>query len=267
MTITSQYSDGVIAGMQMLYGEGFLSPGGPGEVAQLLSGFDPAGMRVLDIGCGLAGFAIMLVRDYGAAHVTAIDIEAELVARATAAVKAADLMSLISVQQVVPGPLPLETESFDLVVTKDVICHMPDKTSVFMDIFRVLRSGGTYLCADFENLSTDEEISGGAREAYDAYVSGMKAYGLSFNFEPQSVYEQALHSAGFVLHEVRDHAATSAQVAANELSVLNGASSATIMQALGEERFQSRKTATTRRMEALQNRSLLHGHIHARKPG
>lgn len=267
MAVNSQYSDGVVAGMQMVYGEGFLSPGGPGEVAQLLAGLDPAGMRVLDIGCGLGGFALMLVRDHGAAHVTGIDIEPELVARATAAVNDAGLYAHIAIRQVEPGPLPLDAESFDLVVTKDVICHMPDKAAVFAEIHRVLRPGGAYLCADFYNGAGDEDISGEARAAYDSYVAGIKVYGLSFIFEPRLAYETALASAGFDLHEVRDHTAASVQVAEKELSTLTGEKSETIRQALGDERYQSRHEATTRRNQALGTRGLQHGHIHARKPG
>jgi hypothetical protein len=46
MTSRTQFLDGILAGMQMLYGEGFLLPGGSGEVEQLLSDTAPAGMRL-----------------------------------------------------------------------------------------------------------------------------------------------------------------------------------------------------------------------------
>lgn len=265
MTSNTQYSDGVIAGMQMLYGEGFLSPGGPDEVGQLLSDFDPAGMRVLDIGCGLGGCAIMLVRDYGVAHVTGIDIEPELVARATSAVNDAGLHASISISQVEPGPLPHDEQSFDLVVTKDVICHMPDKAAVFAEICRVLRPGGTYLCADFFNVGADEEITVDAKVFYESYVKGMKTYGLSFIFEPQSAYERALATAGLTLHQFRDHTAMSADVAVREQSFLTGAGSSIVKEALGDERFQARMHATDMRGKALATRGLLHGHIHAKR--
>ncbi len=265
MINNTQYSDGVIAGMQMLYGAGFLSPGGPDEVGQLLSDFDPAGMRVLDIGCGLGGCAIMLVRDFGVAHVTGIDIEPELVARATSAVGDAGLQASVSINQVEPGSLPFDEKSFDLVVTKDVICHMPDKAAVFAEIFRTLRPGGTYLCADFFNVGAHEDIPVDAKASYDSYVEGMKAYGLSFIFEPQFAYESALASAGLTLHEFRDHTAVSADVAAQERSFLAGAGSVSIKEALGDERFHARIHASTMREKALGARGLLHGHIHAKR--
>jgi len=265
MVSASQYSDGVIAGMQMLYGEGFLSPGGPAEVGQLLNGVDPAGLRVLDMGSGLGGCALMLVRDHGAAHVTGIDIEAELVARATAAVDTAGLRERITFQTVEPGPLNMADQSFDLVVTKDVICHMPDKASAFSEIRRVPKPGGVYLCADFFDASAEPATPEDAGRFYQAYVDGMRAYGLSFHFEPQSVYEDALARAGLELSELRDHTAISADVANRERSFLTGNQADAVRAALGDDRFQARCDATAMRHKALETRGLLHGHIHARR--
>ncbi|NQV44113.1 MAG: class I SAM-dependent methyltransferase [Rhodospirillales bacterium] len=262
MVADSQYSDGVIQGMQMLYGEGFLSPGGPDEVGQLLNGVDPAGMRVLDMGSGLGGCAIMLVRDFGAGHVTGIDIEPDLVARAASAVGDAGLHERIAFQTVEPGPLPQADQTFDLVVTKDVICHVPDKVSVLTEICRVLKPGGAYLCADFFDASGNQATNDDAKGFYQAYVDGMKAYGLSFYFEPQSVYENALASAGLELFDLRDHTAISANT---ERSFLASDQAGAVKFALGDDRFQARCKATTMRHKALETRGLLHGHIHARK--
>lgn len=263
---STQYSDGVVTGMQMLYGEGFLSPGGATEMGQLLNGFDSSGLRVLDIGCGLGGCALMLVREYGAGHVTGIDIEPELVARANAAVDHAGLRDRIQIQHVEPGPLEAESQSFDLVLTKDVVCHFPDKDAVMADIFRVLKPGGSYLCADFFDPSNDPATTDQARGYYDTYIASMRAYGLTFHFVHQHVYEEAMTSAGFELHDVRDHTALSADVAGREKSLLTGETAAEIKAALGEERFKSRLSASDMRQKALNARGFLHGHIHAKKP-
>lgn len=208
----------------------------------------------------------MLVRDHGAAHVTGLDIEPELVARATSTVDGAGLQDRINVQQVTPGSLPLDDHSFDLVLTKDVVCHMPDKTAVMSDIFRVLKPGGSYLCADFFDPSQDPATTPDARVFYDNYVASMAAYGLTFHFESRSVYEQAMRSSGFELHDVRDHTALSAEVAERELEILTGDTADVIKAALGDERFANRVSASTMRHKALETRGLLHDHIHARRP-
>ena len=48
-----EYDAGMLALLQIIWGDGFLSPGGPDEVARLLEGSDIGDCEVLDIGCGL----------------------------------------------------------------------------------------------------------------------------------------------------------------------------------------------------------------------
>jgi hypothetical protein len=56
--------------LQIIWGEGYLSPGGPQAVREIVAGIDLAG-SVLDIGCGIGGLDQVLA--LGAAHVTAVD--------------------------------------------------------------------------------------------------------------------------------------------------------------------------------------------------
>jgi hypothetical protein len=50
-----QYAKDFTDALQFMWGDGFLSPGGPEEVAEMLAGIDLSGKRVLDIGSGLGG--------------------------------------------------------------------------------------------------------------------------------------------------------------------------------------------------------------------
>ena len=145
----TQYSDRVVEGMQALYGRGFLSPGGPDEMAVLLDGVDLAGDTILDIGCGLGGAAVMLAGEFGARHVTSIDIAEDLVTRTTVAIRSAGLAERVNAIHVTPGPLPFGDAAFDVVFAKDVVCHMEDKEALFGEAARVLRPGGRVVCADF----------------------------------------------------------------------------------------------------------------------
>ena len=65
----SEYSDDLIARLGLLWGDGFLSPGGAAEVAIVLEGVDVAGRHVLDVGCGLGVIDVLLVREHGAQSV------------------------------------------------------------------------------------------------------------------------------------------------------------------------------------------------------
>src|SRR5262249_52807452 len=78
----SEYGDAMVAALELIWGEGFLSPGGPAEVAEILAGIDIGGKDVLDIGCGIGGADFLLVRKHEAASVLGIDVEAPNIERA-----------------------------------------------------------------------------------------------------------------------------------------------------------------------------------------
>lgn len=69
MMSEDHYPPRMIAMLEAVWGEGFLSPGGPEEVARIIGSHDISGKAVLDIGCGAGGIDITLVRDHGAGHV------------------------------------------------------------------------------------------------------------------------------------------------------------------------------------------------------
>ena len=48
--------------LELIWGEGYMAPGGPGNVRKLLGGADTAGKQILDIGCGLGGPAMDVAR-------------------------------------------------------------------------------------------------------------------------------------------------------------------------------------------------------------
>ena len=70
-----EYDEPMLLLLQLLWGDGFLSPGGAAEVAELLEGSDITGCRVLDIGAALGAVDELLVTQHGAGHVTGIDID------------------------------------------------------------------------------------------------------------------------------------------------------------------------------------------------
>ena len=69
------YTGQMIGMLEAVWGEGWLSPGGPEEVARVIDGVPLSGKSVLDIGCGVGGVDFYLIETGGAAHVTGIDVE------------------------------------------------------------------------------------------------------------------------------------------------------------------------------------------------
>ncbi len=71
---TQEYDDNLMALLEAVWGEGFMSPGGVDEVDRYLNGIELTGLSVLDIGCGLGGIDVHLVKRHGAAMVTGMDV-------------------------------------------------------------------------------------------------------------------------------------------------------------------------------------------------
>ncbi|HKF64428.1 MAG TPA: hypothetical protein VKB42_23860, partial [Dongiaceae bacterium] len=65
-TDSPEYGDAMVAALELIWGEGFLSPGGPAEVEAALGGRDIGRARVLDIGCGIGGIDLLLAERFGA---------------------------------------------------------------------------------------------------------------------------------------------------------------------------------------------------------
>src|SRR4029077_18615509 len=143
------YHSRAVAMLQAVWGEGFLSPGGPQEVARLIGDADLAGLAVLDIGCGAGGIDLALVRNHGAHYVTGMDVEDTVLANARALVANAGLEGSIGLAKVAPGPLPFPPRCFDVVFSKDSIVHITDKHALMREVFRVLRPGGRFIASDW----------------------------------------------------------------------------------------------------------------------
>ena len=61
--------------LKVVWGEGFLSPGGTAEIDEIMTGVDATGRTVLDIGCGCGGAAFHLLKKYNVKSVEGIDPE------------------------------------------------------------------------------------------------------------------------------------------------------------------------------------------------
>jgi len=151
MAHDNEYYDNMVTMLELIWGEGYMAPGGPGNVAKLLQGTRPEGKRILDIGCGIGGPALEMASTFGAT-VSGIDLEAPLITRATADARARGLDGQCQFQTVSIGPLPFPDESFDIVVSSGAITQISDKKSSFIEILRVLEPGGYLSMAEWFKL-------------------------------------------------------------------------------------------------------------------
>ena len=145
----SDYTDDGTGRLETIWGEGFLSPGGPSEVSRILGHHSIENCNVLDIGSGTGGVDIVLVREHGAGTVVGIDVEEKLVNLANRYLTRYALGDRIKYQLVEPGPLPFPNKSFDAVFSKDAIIHVPDKIGLYAEAFRVMQPGGRLFVSDW----------------------------------------------------------------------------------------------------------------------
>ena len=210
----AEYTDESISFLETLWGEGYLSPGGPEEVRAVLEGIDLTGKRVLDIGCGSGGITRSLAADYGAAQVVGIDVEAPVLEQARRRAKDDDISDRVDFIQVEPGPLPFADGEFDIVFSKDSMIHIPDKESLFADIMRILAPGGWLVASDWL-MAHDDEPSDDMKRYLDLE-------GLSFAMASPRRYRKALEGAGFHDVELRNRNPWYREVARRELAALEG---------------------------------------------
>lgn len=237
--MTEHYPQNLIEILEAIWGEGFLSPGGPDEVARVLEGHDIAGTSVLDIGCGAGGIDLALVRTHGAGYVAGIDVEDGVLARARDLVNAARLSDRIGLAKVFPGPLPFPPGSFDVVFSKDSIVHIPDKHALMAEVARVLRPGGRFLASDWL-IGHDGDPSPEMR----AY---MKAEDLDFGMASPARYREAAAAAGLRDVETIDRGRWYREVARSELDRMRGPWRAEVDERLGRD-FVDKNIAIWERM-------------------
>lgn len=99
-----QYAKDFTDALQFMWGDGFLSPGGPEEVGEMVDGIDLVGRRVLDIGSGLGGVDALLATTHGAAEVIGIDVEEQPAESARALISARGLTDRVNVTSVAFRP-------------------------------------------------------------------------------------------------------------------------------------------------------------------
>ena len=187
MAHENEYYDNMVTMLELIWGDGYMAPGGVGNVENLLRGTKPQGKRILDIGCGIGGPAREMATAHGA-MVTGIDLEAPLIKRASADAKAAGLDDRCSFQTVEIGPLPFQNESFDIVISSGAITQTNDKTELLGEILRVLAPGGYLSCYEWMGTETDHS---------DDMLYWFEVEGLTYALETLDDYGQRFTTAGF----------------------------------------------------------------------
>jgi SAM-dependent methyltransferase len=160
---------------------------------------------VLEIGCGSGAYALHVARTIGC-QVTGLDINALGIRTASKLALSSGMEEMVRFEVCdVAKPLPFANESFDAVFSNDVLCHVPGRSAVLDEIYRVLKTGvGRMLFSDalvIGGVISHDEIA--ARSSIGYYL-----------FSPPGENERLLLEAGFSGLKVVDTTEHAALIAA-----------------------------------------------------
>ena len=254
-----QYSKQFIDALQFMWGKGFLSPGGPEEVEDMLRGHDISGKRVLDIGSGLGGIDLLLATQHGAGEVVGIDVEGELVEASAELIQSAGLTGKVQFLLVEPGPLPFPDQSFELAFSKDAIVHIPDKAALYSEVLRILKPGGAFIAADW--LWADGAASSHVVQEW------LSKGPLNFVFTTPKQAADELRQAGFTHVVVKDRRHLLQISNRKEIKILEGPARERLASIVGQDMALARLSSARGRQGALDSGDLIPSHFIGRAPG
>lgn len=132
------------------------------------------GYTVLDLGCA-AGVDSFIVREMVGEEgkVIGFDLTERLVARANRIVAEKGFKN-ITFQQADIEKIPLEDESADCIITNGVFSLLPNLDKAFAEVFRTLKSGGTFCMADINKRASFSETSYNKVKNFTGCLNGIR---------------------------------------------------------------------------------------------
>ncbi len=108
------------------------------------------GLRVAEVGCG-GGHGTVQLSAAGATHVDGFDLDAAAIANAQSTYGNDRLAFHVANAE----GIPVEDESYDLVVSLETIEHVEDDEAYVREVARIVKSGGTLICTTPNRLLTN----------------------------------------------------------------------------------------------------------------
>lgn len=150
---------------QLIWGEGFLTPGGASRTAELVKplGLDES-MSVLDIGSHLGGQARLIARDFGS-WVTGVETDPELTEVAKLMSEKEGLGKKALVHRFEPSSVEFRQNAFDVAVSTDALYRIEDKETLLSAVDEALKGRSQIMIADYVR---DSDVADST--ALDAWV-------------------------------------------------------------------------------------------------
>jgi ubiquinone/menaquinone biosynthesis C-methylase UbiE len=158
---------------------------------------------VLELGCGSGGYALHLAENVGC-RLVGLDINKPGVRNANQLAVARGLASQVRFEECdASKKLPFDDNTFDAVFSNDVLCHLPGRREVLVEMFRLLKPGGRMLFSDaliLGGMVSHEEIA--TRSSIGFYV-----------YSPPGENERLMERAKFRDIRAKDTTESAARIA------------------------------------------------------
>jgi len=126
-------------------------------VEHLIDEFSGHLQKVIDIGCGPADVDIRIARIKPDIEIIAVDGSEQMIKIAQQAVKGAEFEQLIMPKLgYIPG-LPISQHTFDAILSKDLLHHLPDPSVLWNEAKRLGKSGAAIYVMDLFRPRTQED--------------------------------------------------------------------------------------------------------------
>ena len=104
--------------------------------------------KILDVGCGFGGTAIVLAQNFPDSEVIGIDLSEPLLQRANLAAQSASLDKWVRFEKADVQQIPYEEDSFDVALNLNMVHLVEDPVRMLNEIERVLAPDGFLFVAD-----------------------------------------------------------------------------------------------------------------------
>jgi SAM-dependent methyltransferase len=255
----SSYPPEFVTNLEMRWGVGFLSPGGPEEVLEILRGIDIAGKEVLDIGCGTGGPDIVIGKELNPSRIIGVDVEPYLVEKCRENISSAGLANLIDIRLIEVGPLPFADQTFDVVFSKDSLIHVADKSALYAEVLRVLRPGGVFAASDWLRSVNADSL--------DGYNEWRSLTAHDFSMQTDSETRAEMENAGLADVETCDRNAWYTETAGEEVLMMKSNEwRDTFVQAFDEESYTKKLALRIANARAAECGGLRPSHLFGYRP-
>ena len=146
--------------------------------------------KVLDCGCGGGANIKRLLKKYPQGIVKGIDYSPVSVEKCKKVNETAVTKGRCDVLRASVAELPFKSEQFDAVTAFETVYFWPDLPQCFLEVYRVLKPGGTFLICNESNGDSDKD------EKWTEIIGGMTIYKdieLKAYLEQAGFYEVQIH--------------------------------------------------------------------------